>query len=137
MVGTMTRPAESAGLNVIDRFRVEGGTASGLVTLERGQGSTVLVNVRLESGDEFELDLDFSGNGLDLDAFALRDGRPDAINYMGDVLRVKGRGAQNFVVMLNPAAAGGGDDRSRIDLVVRQQGEPVQSGSLDLGNASG
>jgi hypothetical protein len=39
--------------------------------------------------------------------------------------------------MLNPAQAVESEGQSRIDLVLRKQGVPVQSGSLKLVNAPG
>jgi hypothetical protein len=137
MVGTMTRPAGVSGVNVIDRFTVASETVNGEVTLELGQGGALLLNARLASSGDFELDLDFSGSGLGLDAFAQMDSRLEAISYSGDLLRVAGRGQQKFVVMLNPAQAVESEGQSRIDLVLRKQGVPVQSGSLKLVNAPG
>lgn len=132
MVGTMTRPVQGQAPDIVDQFTVNAEAVSGTVTLERRDGAMVM-NVELEAAQDFELNVNFSGNGLELDAFAQLDSRLDTISYADEILTVKGQGRQQFVLMLNPGEMRVGEHRSRIDLVIKQQGAQVRSGSLELG----
>jgi hypothetical protein len=134
MVGTMTRPVSPAAADILDRVSLKESGLSGEVTLERRAGAMML-SVVMDSAEAIEIDVDFSGNGLALDAFAHLDSQLDAISYSNNVLSAKGKGSQRFVLMLNPESAGNGVTRSRIDLVIKRQGTTVQTGSLDLGGA--
>lgn len=135
MVGTMTRPLPEAQLEIVDRFTIDAGSTNGQVILERRETGMV-VNIDVEAAEGFELEVDLAGSGLLLDAFAQVDSQLDSISFKGEKFNVSGQGRQQFVLVLNPGAGSTKVGQSRIDLVVKQQGVRVQSGSLDLGGAS-
>jgi len=135
MVGTMTSPLPEAQMDIVDRFTIDAGSMNGLVTLERREAAMV-VNIDVEAVEDFELEVDLAGSGLMLDAFAQMNSQLDSISFNGEKFNVSGQGRQQFVLILNPGAGSGKVGQSRIDLVVKQQGAQVQSGSLDLGGAS-
>jgi len=131
MVGTMTRPA--GAVNILDRATLDAGSVNGQVSLELNPGGTMMVNVQLEAPAGFDLYIDLSGSGHDLDAFAQMEDRLDAFSYSRDVLRLQGNGRQKVVVMLNPAGRSGNENGSQtINFELKSQGVSVQSGSLHL-----
>lgn len=137
MVGTMTRGGPQGLRRELDSWSFETGQASGEVSLQRRNGSLVL-ELQMESASPLDFSIDFSGNGLELDAFANVESALESIQYADSVLHGTGTGAQRFVILLHradsvEAGVGQADKGPRIGLEFIQQGEAIHSGWLEPG----
>lgn len=131
MVGTMTSGGPDGYQKELDTFSFEKDGISGDVSLQRRNGSVVL-ELELDADEPLEFDIDFSGNGLEFEAFAQLDTELVSVQYAEGVLRGRANGRrQRFVVLLHHAGTDEAGGRSRIDLEFKQQGTAIHAGWLE------
>lgn len=129
LVGTMAPGTVIADKVVLDRFSFDDAGVSSIARLEK-RGKAVVLDVRIDADKPVDLIIDFGGTNLQFEAVAQTDTEFDAMQFSNRVLRVKGRGARRFSVLLRSAdgIAYTGDEAIRLEYSI--EGSLLQAGAL-------
>ncbi len=131
MVGTIASGGPVAGGEVIDRFGFEAEGASAEIKLME-RGGVYALEFELDSEAPLQFDVDFSGIGLEFDAFARQDEDLEAVSWSGETLSARARGQQKFVILMRRTGEGA-EAGSRIGLEISREGSSIETGWLEPG----
>lgn len=129
LVGTMAPGTVIADKVVLDRFSFDDGGVSSNVRLEK-RGKAVVLDVRIDAAAAVDLLVDFGATQLQFEAVAQTDKEFDSVQFSNRVLRVKGRGARRFSVLLRSPDAIAYTGEESIRLEYTSDGRLLQAGAL-------
>ena len=129
LVGTMAPDTVIADKVVLDRFSFHEAGVSSVARLEK-RGKAVVLDVSIDADKQIDLVIDFSGTNLQFEAVAQTNTEFDAMQFSNRVLRVNGRGARRFSVLLRSpdGVAYSGDEAIRLEY--SSDGSLLQSAAL-------
>lgn len=129
VVGTMAPGTLIADKVVLDRFSFNDAGVSSNARLEK-RGKAIVLDVSIDADQAVDLVIDFGATNLQFEAVAQTDTEFDSVQFSNRVLRVKGRGARRFAVLLRSPDdfAESGDDMIRLEY--SSEGNLLQAGAL-------
>lgn len=129
LVGTMAPGTVIADKVVLDRFAFDDAGISSIARLEK-RGKAVVLDVSIDADSTVDLLVDFGSTNLQFEAVAQTDKEFDAMQFSNRVLRVKGRGARRFSVLLRSPDGIDYTGDETIRLEYSSEGTLLQAGAL-------
>lgn len=129
LVGTMAPGTVIADKVVLDRFSFDDAGVASKARLEK-RGKALVLDVRIDADRAVDLVIDFGATNLQFEAVAQTDKEFDSVQFSNRVLRVAGRGARRFSVLLRATddIADKGEDIIRLEY--SSEGNLLQAGAL-------
>lgn len=129
LVGTMAPGTVIADKVVLDRFSFDDSGVSSRARLEK-RGKAVVLDVIIDTDTAVDLVIDFGATHLQFEAVAQTDTEFDSVQFSNRVLRVKGRGARRFSVLLRSPGDIAHTGHESIRLEYLSDGQLLQAGAL-------
>lgn len=129
LVGTMAPGTVIADKVVLDRFAFDDAGVSSTARLEK-RGTAIVLDISIDADSAVDLLIDFGATSLQFEAVAQTDAEFDAMQFANRVLRVNGRGARRFAVLLRSANSTATANEESIRLEYTSNGELLRAGSL-------
>lgn len=130
LVGTMAPDTLIADKVVLDRFSFAAAGVSSMARLEK-RGKAVVLDVSIDASRAVDLIIDFGSTSLQFEAVAQSDREFDAMQFANRVLRVQGRGARRFSILLRSPDGIAYTGNETIRLEYSSDGKVLQAGALN------
>jgi hypothetical protein len=106
LTGTIAPRPGTASADVVARQEFRRGGVNSELSLQRN-ATQLFLHIALDSAAPTDLIIDLGGSGTSFDAVEQVEGSLESVSYANEVLRLRGQGKQQILIILHPDAGAG------------------------------